>query len=53
MSLWTGNGAVHKKFQSIAIKGILKLNNSWPELFNFQKSLTRLHYFFQDFQIEM
>ena len=26
------------KFQSLAIKRILKINNSWPELFNFQNS---------------
>ena len=30
------NGAVLKKFQSMAIQRILKINNSWPELFNFQ-----------------
>ena len=36
MTLWIGNGAVLKKFQSMAIKRILKMNNSWTELFNFQ-----------------
>ena len=38
MTLWIGNGAVLKKFQSMTIKKILKINNSWPELFNFQNS---------------
>ena len=35
MSLWIGNGAVLKKLQSKAIKGIMKINNSWTKLFNF------------------
>ena len=35
VTLWIGNGAVLKKFQSVAIKRILKINNSWLELFNF------------------
>ena len=30
MTLWIGNGAV--------LKRILKINNSWTELFNFQNS---------------
>ena len=38
MTLWIGNGADLKKFQSMAIKRILKVNNSWPELFNFRNS---------------
>ena len=38
MTLWTGNGVVLKQFQSIAIKRILKRNNSWPDLFDFQNS---------------
>ena len=38
MTLWIGNGAVLKKFLSMTIKRILKINNSWPELFNFQNS---------------
>ena len=33
-----GNCAVLKKLQSMAIIRILKINNSWPELFNFQNS---------------
>ena len=37
MTLCIGNGAVLKS--SIAIKRILKTNNSWPELFIFQNSL--------------
>ena len=36
MTLWIGNGAVLEKFQSMETKRILKINNSWPELFNFQ-----------------
>ena len=28
----------YSKIQSMAIKRILKINNSWPELFNFQNS---------------
>ena len=38
MTLLRGNAAVLKKFQSIAIKRILKITNSWPELLNFQNS---------------
>ena len=38
MILWIGNGAVLQKFQSMAIKRILKMNDSWPELFIFQNS---------------
>ena len=37
MTLWIGNnGAVLKS--SSEIKRILKTDNSWPELFNFQNS---------------
>ena len=36
MTLWIGSGAVLKKFQPI--KRILKMNSSWPELFDFQNS---------------
>ena len=39
MTLWIGNDAVLKKIKSIAIKRILKINNSWSELFNFQRDL--------------
>ena len=35
MTSWIGNGAVLK---SMAFKRILKINNSWLELFNFQNS---------------
>ena len=38
MTLWIANGAVLKKIQSMAIKRILKINNSCTELFNFQNS---------------
>ena len=38
MTLWVRNGAVLKKFQSMAIERIFKINNSWPELFDFQNS---------------
>ena len=38
MTLWIGNVAVLKKFQSMAIIRILKIDNSWLELFNFQNS---------------
>ena len=31
MTLWIGNGEVLKKFQSMAIERILKINNSWTE----------------------
>ena len=37
ITLWIGNGAV-LKIQSMAVKRILKINNSWTELFNFQNS---------------
>ena len=37
MTLWIGNSAV-LKFQSMAIKGISKINNSCSELLNFQNS---------------
>ena len=36
MTLWIGNGAVLKI--SMAIERILKINNSWMELLNFQNS---------------
>ena len=39
MTLWIGNGAVFKSFGPwMAIKRILKINNSWTELFNIQNS---------------
>ena len=38
MTLWIGNGAVLKVLVNDN-KRILKINNSWPELFNFQNSL--------------
>ena len=38
MTLWIGNGAILIKFQCMAIKRILKINNSWTQLLNFQNS---------------
>ena len=39
MTLWIGNGEILKSSSpTIAIKRILEINNSWPELFNFQHS---------------
>ena len=34
MTLWIGNGAVLKNSSQWQFE-ILKINNSWPELFNF------------------
>ena len=40
MTLWIGNGAVLKSSSQWQLgKRILKINNSWPMLFNFQDSL--------------
>ena len=41
MTLWIGNGAVLQSSSQYykAIKRILKIDNSRPELFNFQNSL--------------
>ena len=36
MTSWIGNGAVLKNFQTMAIKRILKINNSGHELFIFK-----------------
>ena len=36
ITLWIGNGAVLKSSKSMAIKRILKMNNSWTKLFDFQ-----------------
>ena len=38
MTLWTVNGAVLKSSSQWQLKEILKINNSWSELFNFQNS---------------
>ena len=38
MTLWIGNGALLKSASQWQLKDILKVNNSWPELFNFQNS---------------
>ena len=38
MTLWIGNGAVLKSSTQWQIERILKINNSWPELFNFRNS---------------
>ena len=38
ITLWIGNGKVLKSSSQIAVKRILKINNSWTELFNFQNS---------------
>ena len=47
MTLWIGNGAVHKS-SSMTIKRSLKINNSWPELFKFQNSLFAIDWNFQE-----
>ena len=36
MTLWTDNGAVIKSSSQWQLKRILKINNSWTELFNFR-----------------
>ena len=36
MTLWIGNGAVLKSSRQWQLKRILKINSSWPELFNFK-----------------
>ena len=38
MTLWIGNGAVLNISSQWQFKRILKIDNSWPELFNFQNS---------------
>ena len=38
MTLWIGNGAVLNISSQWQFKRILKIGNSWPELFNFQNS---------------
>ena len=38
MTLWIGNGAVLKNSSQWQTKRILKINNSWTALFNFQNS---------------
>ena len=39
MTLWIGNGAVLKSSSQWQLKEFSKINNSLPELFNFQNSL--------------
>ena len=38
MFLWIGNGAVLKSASQWQLKKKMKINNSWPESFNFQYS---------------
>ena len=38
MTLWIGNGAVLDSSSPWQNERILKINNSWTELFNFQNS---------------
>ena len=38
MTLWIGSDAVLKSSSQWQFKRILKINNSWTELFNFQNS---------------
>ena len=39
MTLWIGNGAVFESSSQWQLIRVLKINNSWAELFNFQNSL--------------
>ena len=41
MTLWIGNSVVLKSSSQWQLKEILKINNSWTELFNFQNSSNR------------